>query len=34
MEDQKVIINNNQLILETQQRFRSEKDNTFTKEII
>ena len=32
-EDHKKLINNNKLILKTQQRFRSEKHNVFTKEI-
>ena len=31
--DQKEFIKNNKLILKTQQRFRSEKHNVFTKEI-
>ena len=32
-EDHKKFINNNKLILKTQQRFRNEKHNVFTKEI-
>ena len=32
-EDHKKLINNNKLILKTQQRFRNEKHNVFTKEI-
>ena len=32
-EDHKEFINNNKLILKTQRRFRSEKDNVFTKEV-